>query len=490
MGQERKTISQLGLASVVTADPLRDEKDLFYSSAAAHTRRLLASAQTPMRLFRPDFPFDPARLPFFYGWAILVVATLGVVMSIPGQTMGVSVFTDHLIEVTGLSRLQLASAYLVGTLGSSLILPWGGGLLDRFGSRITAATSCLCLAATLLVLSRADHIARTLAYGFGLESATPAAALVLTLGFTLLRFSGQGILTMSSRTMLSKWFERRRGLTSGIAGMFISFGFASAPPILQGMIDLSDWRGAWVGLGLAVGVGMSAIAWIFFRDNPEECGLRMDGRPVEANTASSEGAAGIEQEPCYTRGQALRTAGFWYVTLAASMQAMVFTGVTFHIVDIGNLAGIGGEAALRLFFPIAVISTISGLISGWAADRVGIRSLVVVFLTTQIVGYLGASQLGAPHHIPMLVAGWGISSGLFGTILAVAMPGFFGRLHLGAIASVQMSCMVAGSALGPAALAAAKDYLGSYRMGMLGFCGVAGAILVFSIVARNPRPRA
>ena len=73
----------------------------------------------------PSFPFAPARLPFFYGWVIVAVATLGIVMSVPGQTMGVSVFTDHLIRVTGLSRLELANTYLLGTLASSFFLPRG-----------------------------------------------------------------------------------------------------------------------------------------------------------------------------------------------------------------------------------------------------------------------------------------------------------------------------------------------------------------------------
>jgi hypothetical protein len=35
-------------------------------------------------------------------------------MSIPGQTMGVSVFTDILIEKLGISRLNLSLTYMVG----------------------------------------------------------------------------------------------------------------------------------------------------------------------------------------------------------------------------------------------------------------------------------------------------------------------------------------------------------------------------------------
>ena len=73
-----------------------------------------------MAFLHPDRPFAPRRLPFFYGWWIAVVATLGVLMSIPGQTMGVSVFTDDLLKVTGLSRLGLSNTYLVGTIVAGL----------------------------------------------------------------------------------------------------------------------------------------------------------------------------------------------------------------------------------------------------------------------------------------------------------------------------------------------------------------------------------
>ena len=61
---------------------------------------------------RPDFPFRPAALPFYYGWVVLVASTVGVVMSAPGQTIGVSVFTESLLDATGLSRVGFSNAYL------------------------------------------------------------------------------------------------------------------------------------------------------------------------------------------------------------------------------------------------------------------------------------------------------------------------------------------------------------------------------------------
>jgi OFA family oxalate/formate antiporter-like MFS transporter len=433
--------------------------------------------------FAPDFPFSPARLPFFYGWAIVAVATLGIVMSIPGQTMGVSVFTDHLIRVTGLTRLELANTYLVGTLASSLLLPRGGIYLDRYGARATGIVACLAVAATLCVLTQLDTISMALSSLIGLERTVATAAVILSLGFMMLRFSGQGMLTMASRTMMAKWFERRRGLASGISGIFVSGGFAIAPLLLQIFIDLGGWRGAWLMLAGLVGIGMTLVIFVFFRENPEECGLQMDGVSVEGPRADVVPGKNTSGGLSFTREEALRTARFWYVTLTLALQAMVFTGVTFHIVDLGIDTGIGGREAVKLFIPVAIVSTTMGMLSGWAADRVPVRALVLSSIGLQTIAYIGAGRLGEWPFLVMMLMGWGGAGGLFATLLNVAIPNFFGRTHLGAISSIQMSIMVAASAVGPAFLAASKTYLGSYKAGLLWCCVLSMAVFLFALLA-------
>ena len=431
----------------------------------------------------PDFPFRPANLPFFYGWAIVAVATLGIVMSIPGQTMGVSVFTDHLLRVTGLTRLELANTYLVGTLASSLLLPRGGVYLDRYGARLTGIAACLALAGTLCLLTRLDGISNALVKWLGLAGTPMTAAVLLSVGFMMLRFSGQGMLTLSSRTMMAKWFEQKRGLASAISGIFVSGGFAIAPLVLQSMIDFGGWRGAWWILAGGVGIGMSLMILVFFRENPEECGLKMDGDLAHSSNADSALERKRFAGKNFTRDEALRTARFWYVTLTLALQAMVFTGVTFHIVDLGIDAGIGGREAIKLFIPIAVVSTTMGMLSGWAADRVPVRALVLLSIGLQTVAYVGAGRLGETPFLWMMILGWGGAGGLFATLLNVAMPNFFGRTHLGAISSIQMSAMVAASAIGPTFLAASKTFLGSYQAGLLWACALSTGVFLFALFA-------
>lgn len=436
----------------------------------------------------PDFPFRPAGLPFFYGWVIVAVATLGIVMSIPGQTMGVSVFTDHLIRATGLSRLELSYTYLAGTLASSLLLPRGGVFLDRHGSRTTGLFACALVAVTLVFMTQLDRMALGVARALGVAGSAWVAAAGLTIAFMLLRFSGQGMLTMASRTMMAKWFERRRGLASGLSGIFVSGGFAIAPLVLQLLIDGFEWRGAWLVLALAVGLGMGSVIFVFFREDPESCGLRMDGRDASEGGEDAERTNGEPGEArSYTREEALATARFWYVTAALSLHAMVFTGVTFHITDLGVETGIGARDAVKLFIPNAIVSTSMGMLIGWASDRISVRAIVLAFVALQTLAFVGAGRLGEPAFLVMMVVSWGTAGGCFATLMNVAVPNYFGRAHIGSIASVQMSCMVAGSALGPALLAAAKTYLGSYREGLLWCSALSLAVFLFALLAPSPK---
>jgi len=54
---------------------------------------------------------DPSKSPFFYGYVVLIIGTVGVYCSIPGQTIGVSVFTDPVKDALGLSRNQFSNIY-------------------------------------------------------------------------------------------------------------------------------------------------------------------------------------------------------------------------------------------------------------------------------------------------------------------------------------------------------------------------------------------
>ena len=463
---------------------------------------------------QPDFPFQPRSLSVFYGWVILVVTTIGIIMSIPGQTTGVSIFTDHLIAATGLSRLALSNAYLIGTLTSGILLPFGGVLIDRFGARLVVIGASVWLALTLIYLSMSARLAQWTSRGLSLDSSVPVAFLLLCIGFISLRFSGQGMLTLVSRVTLGKWFERRRGLASGTASVFASCGFSAAPLLLSFFIDRFGWRETWLSLALIVSFGMGTIGWLFYRDNPEECGLVMDGRvstsiplslrvttPVSPSSTSSntpstssKHLAVSKTTPTYhstsrdfTRTEALRTLVFWAVTLALASQALTITGITFHIVDIGASSGLPQKQTVAIFLPIAVVSMLTSYLIGRLSDRVKLKILFIGMMVFEAIGIIGIAHLDDSILWILAIVGLGISGGCFGTLSAVSMPRYFGRQHLGAISGVEMMILVMASATGPSLLAIFNALFGSYQFGLYFFAGIPLVIISLLIRLRNPQ---
>lgn len=134
-----------------------------------------------MKRIPVDWPFQPKRVPFFYGWVVWLFSTLGFLMSIPGQTMGMAVFTDPLIDVTGLSRTELSMAYLFGTVASSLFLTRAGRWFDQYGGRIMIAIASVCLSVMLLFISAVDVLMSVIGGG---------AFVLMLVGYFGVRFFG------------------------------------------------------------------------------------------------------------------------------------------------------------------------------------------------------------------------------------------------------------------------------------------------------------
>jgi MFS family permease len=408
-------------------------------------------------LLSADFPFAPRCVPFFYGWVVVAAATTGVLFSIPGQTMGVSVFTDFLLEATGLDRLAFSNAYLLGTLGAAALLPRAGVWIDRMGVRVTALCAALALGTAVAVLSQSDRLARAAASVTPVGSDAGAFA-VLALLFVSLRFFGQGVLTLVSNTMLARWFDRRRGVAAAVSGLFVAFGFGYAPRLLDAWIERAGWRGAWLEIAALEIVGMGLLAWLFYREDPESCGLNLDG----AAASPEKDDPRPDQAPS-NRGEALRTRAFWVLTASLALQGTVLTGITLHIVDLGAQAGLDRTAAVSLFLPMAVVSTAAGGLVGWLADRVQIRTLILSLLGWESVGFAASAHLGDPAGFWLAAIGLGVAGGHVSVLSAVGHPRFFGLRHLGAIAAASMSTVVVGSALGPSALALSRAAFGSYQ---------------------------
>ena len=426
-------------------------------------------------------PFAPNRCPFYYGWVIVFAATIGSIFSIPGQTMGFSVFTEVLIEELGLTRVELSSAYCLGTVASGLTLPWFGRLLDLWGERRMAVASVIATGLVLFYLAKCDVVSHIIGQ---VLPAGIASFVVISLGFYMIRAAAQGVLSMTCRNAIGKWFNYRRGLALAISGILVSFCYSFAPRGLDWMIKKYGFDGAWLLMGTSTIVVMAPLAWLLFRDTPEQDGLEMDGGKM-AVKASLNPDMHIHVD--FTRREALRDYSFWVFNFTFSFYGLFATAFTFHILSLAKEYHFENERILSLFVPIAAISVITNLVFGSVNARLRLKWLLLVMNLGSLSATLGMLFLDRSGGVWGYVIGNGIASGGFVSLTGIVFPRFYGRQHLGAISGVNMSAMVIASGLGPLFFGLCHHYSGSYQWILLLSASVPLLLALLSLAADNPQ---
>ena len=386
-----------------------------------------------------NWPFSPKKFPFFYGWIIWGFSTLGILFSIPGQTMGLAVFTNSFIEVMGLTRTELSIAYLVGTIGSSLFLARAGLWYDQLGGRVMITIASLALSLMILYISFVDILSKSLG-----NSVTVSFVLIM-IGYFGVRFFGQGVLTSCSRNVLLLWFVKKRGLVGGIRNIFVSLGFSLAPLFLAGLISLYGWRESLWLLAVIGGIGFSILAFLFIRDNPESCDLQADGISSDSDEEVPEEVESV------TLKAVKRNPVFWIYSLSLSVHALFGTALVFHIIAIFEEVGKSQAEAFSYFIPAAIFSTTSNLLASWVADKIPLKPILIIMLISFCIGSLGFINLEKEWGFWVLAFGFGVGGGLWGVLSNLTFIRFFGPKHLGEISGFSSSLTVFASAIGPAA---------------------------------------
>ncbi len=385
---------------------------------------------------------------------ILAIVTAG--LTGPGQTIGVSVFIDHFVDDLSLSRSQVSTAYLIGTLAGAVLLPSVGKFIDRRGVRVSQALIGLLFGLALINMSFVNGI------------------IWLTIGFGGIRFLGQGSLSLVSTVTVQLRFDRTRGTALGIFTTASAGVMALVPVTLAVAISAVGWRDAWL-LCAAVVVGLVVpIAWFGLRDLPKGA----------SRAVPNEGAieiGGRSDTESFDRGEAMRTGSFWMLAAVSGAAGMMATALNFHQIDLLGDAGLSEKAAAALFIPQVVGSTVAGLTIGYLGDRIGTRYLPAIGMALLLAAQLLAS-VAAPGVIVIVYAiVLGATGGATRTASATLQPQWFGTGHIGSISGALTLFGVGASAIGPVALTLAEKWMGSYPPAIVLLGVVPAAAMLFAL---------
>lgn len=425
----------------------------------------------------------PEKSPVFYGYIIVVMGTLGVIISIPGQTIGVSAFNEPIQEALGLNSDRFSFAYMAGTLLSSLFLTRAGKLYDRFGARWVAFFSTLGLAVSLLLCASSKFVSETIQHIMHIEHWL-ISTIIIGLFLFLLRFSGQGVLTMASRNMIMKWFDTRRGRVNAVSSAIVAVTFSISPRWTFRLVDNYGWSKAWIYLAFIL-IILAFIVFQFFRDKPEDHGLLQDGgRRLNEKSNAAESLSAKRQ---FTLAEAKETRAFWMYSLMLSFNAFFVTGFTFQIESIFVTSGFSAERGITIFLPVSIISLTVTIIGNAIADWIKLIYLLYAMILGGIFSSLGLVFLSMGFGYYFLLFGNGLLGGIFAILVSITWPRFFGRKCLGEISGKAMSMIVMASAVAPFLFSLSLTYLKTYAG--VGFLSLLFLVFVAitSVKAKNPQ---
>ncbi|ALJ04264.1 MFS transporter [Pseudalgibacter alginicilyticus] len=398
---------------------------------------------------------NPNKSPVFYGYIVLIFGSIGVLASIPGQTVGVSVFTDPVKDALGLSRNQFSNAYMIGTLFSSFFVSKAGVWFDKYGARYVAFFATVLLGFSLILCSFSVNISQAISSLLNREIWFIPFTVITGL-FFLIRFSGQGILTMSSRNMIMMWFDKHRGKVNSISSIGVSLGFSASPILMNKLIDDNGWETSWQLLALCLFIFSFCILQ-FYRNKPEDFGMKPDGG------VSNKKAVRIEHvENNLTLEEAKKTRAFWVIGFILAFNSFFSTGFTFHVVSIFGSQDYTKSQAISVFLPISIIAISVSTLCNILSDYMKHKIYILIMILSGVLASIGLMFLSNPIGLYMLICGLGVLGGLFSVVNAVTWPRYYGRKYLGSITGKVMSFLVIASAIAPSMFSYCFSILGSY----------------------------
>ena len=203
-------------------------------------------------MYREESPPPTAATPSMVWW-ILMVAAGGILtaMTFPGQTAGLSPFTDPLLAQLDIDRTAISLSYLIATLTGALTMPVLGRVMDKYGTKRAIIWIGVLLSLVLLGASFMSEI-------FG-----------LTLSYVGLRMTGQGALSLAATTLIARTVTHRPGLALGIVGAIGSAGISLAPVGVERLIAWSDIATVWRIESALVALIVIPIALALPKDVPQ-----------------------------------------------------------------------------------------------------------------------------------------------------------------------------------------------------------------------------
>jgi MFS family permease len=407
--------------------------------------------------------------PVYYGWWVLGAGAITEMLAIGSTSYAAGLFVLPLERELSLSRAAASSAIPIIFMGGTFMAVLIGYLLDRFPVQRVLSAGAVALGAGMVAVS--------------LTSSGAIMGLAL---FFPIAFGFIAIGPLTTTTLVSRWFYRRRGRALGIAAVATSGGGIAVVPLLSIAIESYGWRTALqleaalivlIVLGLAAFVIRSGPGDLDLQDHPEN-----ERRPP-AEVARRADAIGNN----WTYARILSTANFWTIALALAVITAVNQAIVVTLVPYSVAAGFSSAVGALLISAFSVSAAIVKIVSGFAAEFVERRTIMFAAACSMILSLI---VFLSSTDYAMLVLACCLAGAALGCILpssAALIADCFGSASFGTIMGAAYVLVGVSSIVSVSFAGAVFDRTKSYEDAFLTFLALSVIAAVAALAVRAPR---
>jgi len=338
-----------------------------------------------------------------------------------GQSFFIGIFNPSIREDLSITHGQFGSIYASATLLSSLLLIWIGKKIDdmdafKFSLFVIVLLSFACyFFSTIKIIS------------------------LLFLGIFLLRLSGQGLMTHTATTTISRYFEQTRGRALSIGWLGLSFAEFALPVLMIFLLTSISWRNIWISISILALVILPLISFLLIKKlklESRESGLKID---VE-NTK-------IKQ---WTRSEVIKDYRFYIIALNMLAMPSIATGVFVYQSFILSSKNWGPYVIAQSFMAYSILTVITLFIIGILIDKFTSRKLLIYMNIPILLATIVLFTFKSPISSYVFLGLIGITNALANVLGSSIWAEIYGVKFIGGIKALSASMMVFATAFGTA----------------------------------------
>ncbi len=338
-----------------------------------------------------------------------------------GQSFFLGLFNSSIRETLSITHGQFGSIYASATLLSSFLLIWVGKKIDDINIFKFALYVTLMLAFSCFFFSKISSI------------------VFLFIGVFLMRFSGQGLMSHTATTTISRFFTKSRGKALSIGWFGLSTAEFILPVLIVYLLTLTAWQNIWLSISVLILFFLPFISFALIKN------LNFDSRE-DVNDQNF-----VEKEiKNWTRVEVLKDYRFYIVCLNMLAMPWIATGVFVYQSYITDSKEWGEFVIAQSFMAYSFLSVITLLGSGFLIDKFTSRKLLIFMNIPLLISMLVLFYLDISISAFIFLGLIGISNGLANVLGSSTWAEIYGVKYIGSIKALTTALMVFSTAFGTA----------------------------------------